>query len=130
MIDEEYIKNLKNAWRRLKDAQNKYYELRKARNFSKVKVASVYGALTAIELSKDVKLFVIVYIFTPEVLSGMKMRRGYRDFIKNLMGCQSGSYVSKRLKNLMFYYHNYNEFREEVNRGIETAERLLESEEK
>lgn len=76
---------------------------------------------------KDVKLFVITYIFTPEVLAGVKMRTGYREYISSLFEYKTGCAISRRVKNLMFNYRNYKDFKAKANEGVAMAEKVLEN---
>lgn len=90
---------------------------------SEEKISQVYGILSAIEICESAKMLVIVYLFTPEVLLGMRMRKGVRRFIALLFGFKNDISVSRKLRNLMFYYRNYVDFRSEVDQGITIARR-------
>lgn len=125
MIDEKLIEDIRTTWESWKAASNKLRRIKTNRPFNAMTVSSVYGALTAIGLPKDVKLFVIVYIFTPEVLVGVRMRPGYRDFISSLFGYKTSCAVSIRMKSLMFTYKNYKNFRAEADKGVSVAEKVL-----
>lgn len=127
MIDEEFIESIRETRKKWAEAENELKRIKSSRPFNQVSVSSVYGALTAIGASTDAKLLVIVYLFTPEVLAGVAMRRGYREFISTLFGYKSGCAISKRMKNLMFRYKNYKNFRIESDKGIGIAENVLKS---
>lgn len=125
MIDEKFIEEIRSTWENWKAASNKLKRIKNNRPFNAVTVSSVYGALTAVGLSKDAKLFAIVYLFTPEALVGPRMRPGYRDFISSLFGYKTSCAVSVRMKSLMFIYKNYKDFRAEVDKGVQVAENVL-----
>ena len=125
MIDEKFIEEIRSIWEEWKEAGEKLNRIKNGRQFNKIDISSVYGALTAIGISSDAKLFAIVYIFTPEVLAGIKMRKGYRTFISYLFNYNNGCNLSNRLRNLLFTYKNYKEFRAEADRGVTVAENVL-----
>ena len=63
-------------------------------------------------------IFVVLYFFSPSALGGMKMRRGLRDKIADVLQC-TASNVSHDYGNVGFFYTRYKNFRNEVNATIE-----------
>lgn len=93
----------------------------------KTQISFLFGALTAIDTERDVKLFVLFYVSAPEVLAGQKMRRGLRSTFATLFGYKTGSAISMRSRDLLFRYQTYVSFREKVNNAMEKAEVFLEA---
>lgn len=127
MIDEAFINQIQETWIQWKALSAELRRVKYNRPFNQITISSVFGALTAMGYDKDVKLFVITYIFTPEVLAGVKMRTGYREYISSLFEYKTGCAISRRVKNLMFNYRNYKDFKAKANEGVAMAEKVLEN---
>jgi hypothetical protein len=63
-------------------------------------------------------IFIVLYFFSPSALGGMKMRRGLRDKIADVLQC-TASNVSHDYGNVGFFYVKYRNFRNDVNKTIE-----------
>ena len=63
-------------------------------------------------------IFIVLYFFSPSALGGMKMRRGLRDKIAEVLQC-TASNVSHDYGNVGFFYTRYKSFRYDVNIAIE-----------
>ncbi len=59
-------------------------------------------------------IFIILYLFSPTVLVGEKMKNGLRNAISNAVQVKSKSVISDNCSNLTFLYNRYEEFREDV----------------
>ncbi len=120
-----------NRIRELMDERDRVVrEIRKItceRAMSNESMACIFGALTAIGIERDAKLFILIYMNSPEILVGRKMRKGLRNILACLFGMNSGSAISIRCRNLMVLYNNYSGFRKDVERGLEKATEILQT---
>lgn len=88
-------------------------------------ISVVFAVLTSLDIERDVKLFVLLYIYTPEVLAGQYMRRGIRWLLAILFGYRSGSAISVRARDLLFRYRTYKDFRTEVDAAMQKTDDFL-----
>lgn len=61
-------------------------------------------------------IFIILYLFSPAVLVGVKMKSGLRDAISNAVQVKSRSVISDNCSDVVFLYNHYQEFREDIKR--------------
>lgn len=59
-------------------------------------------------------LFVIIYIYCPNVLVGDPMPKGFRRELKELLNVRANTVISNHSRDLLFLYRQYRDFREEV----------------
>lgn len=64
-------------------------------------------------------LFVIIYIYCPNVLIGDPMPKGFRRELKELLNVGANSVISNHSRDLLFLYRQYRDFREEVDAAYE-----------
>ena len=89
-------------------------------------IGRLYGWFAEIQLARDMApriesvaqrkkfLFVILRLYSPATLAGGKMARGLRDRLAEVFGLHSRTTVSDNCADLLFFYHHYRDFREEV----------------
>lgn len=125
MIDEEKLKKIRDLFNERDRVMKEMKSIIASGSMNQVTLSCIYGALTALNTERDVKLFAIIYLCAPEVLIGRKMRVGLRSFLSNLFGFQTPSAISIRCRNLMFRYRHYREFRAGADSAISKAEEIL-----
>lgn len=87
-------------------------------------VGNIYDLFVSYHQDKNFRhirkqfIFIVLYFFSPSALGGMKMRRGLRDKIADVLQC-TASNVSHDYGNVGFFYVKYKNFRNEVNKTIE-----------
>ena len=59
-------------------------------------------------------IFLVIRLFCPAVYTGSKLKRGIRDRIAEVIGCEA-SIISHDFRNLTFHYKKYRSFRNIVN---------------
>lgn len=64
-------------------------------------------------------LFIISYLFCPNVLIGGTMPRGFRGVLKDVLHVESPSAISNYTSDLFFLYNHYADFREAVELAYE-----------
>ncbi len=59
-------------------------------------------------------LFIALYLYSPRSLAGSRLPNGLRDRLCSIMGIKSKSSISNSCLDLMFFYQEYKDFRENV----------------
>lgn len=59
-------------------------------------------------------LFIVIYIYCPNVLIGDPMPKGFRRELKELLNVGANSVISNHSRDLLFLYRQYRDFKEEV----------------
>lgn len=59
-------------------------------------------------------VFIILFLYSPSALAGGKMTKGVRDVLAQVLGFRSPTAISNLCANVVFYYHNYKDYREDV----------------
>lgn len=59
-------------------------------------------------------VFIILFLYSPSALAGGKMTKGVRSILAEVLGFRSPTAISNLCANVMFYYHNYKDYREDV----------------
>ena len=59
-------------------------------------------------------IFIILFLYSPSALAGGKITKGVRDVLAEVLGFRSPTAISNLCVNVMFYYHNYKDYREDV----------------
>lgn len=59
-------------------------------------------------------LFIALYLYSPRSLAGGRLPKGLRDRLCGIMGIKSKSSISDSCLNLIFFYQEYKDFRENV----------------
>lgn len=59
-------------------------------------------------------IFIILYLFSPSTLAGGKMASGLRDDLADILGIYSKSTISDNCADIVFLYHNYADFSEDI----------------
>ena len=60
-------------------------------------------------------VFIVLFMCSPDALAGSRMAPGLRDELAKAMGMKEPSTVSNYCSDLVFFYQNYSDFRENVN---------------
>ncbi len=59
-------------------------------------------------------IFIILFLYSPGTLAGGKIAKGVRDVLTQVLGFRSPTAVSNLCADVMFYYTNYKDYREEI----------------
>lgn len=59
-------------------------------------------------------VFVVLYLFAPRTLAGCKMPVGLRDRICSVLNLHARSSLSNQIRDLLFYYSEYRDFRRDT----------------
>lgn len=59
-------------------------------------------------------IFILLFLYSPAALAGGKMTKGVRNVLAEVLGFRSPTAISNLCVNVMFYYHNYKDYREDV----------------
>lgn len=71
-------------------------------------------------------LFIVIYIYCPNVLVGDPMPKGFRTDLKNLLNVRSQSIISNHTRDLLFLYRQYEDFRTSVDEAYDYISQHME----
>lgn len=135
MIDFTRIANIKTLHKQAEDAMARVEAAERPMLMDWSLIADAYYAFTAFVAEKGKSpddytkrrqfVFIILYLFAPKVLAGGKMPTGLRDRICDVLGLNARSALSNQVKDLMFFYQEYKDFRDGVNEAYAHIEEKL-----
>lgn len=125
MIDIDRINGIRSLFSQIEEAHKQLNTVLSERITDMSVLSFLYGAMNAAGVSRDAKLFILLYLAAPEALAGKKMRKGVRPTFSILFGYKSGSAISVRSRDLMFRYNTYRKFRKEINDAMRQVESIL-----
>ena len=70
-------------------------------------------------------IFIALYLFAPKVLVGGKMPIGLRDRLCDALSLNARTALSNQVKDLIFFYQEYKDFRDGVNEAYAYIEERL-----
>lgn len=74
--------------------------------------------------SRRIFIFIVFRLFCPAVYTGRKLKRGIRDKLAEVLGCEA-SIISHDFRNLTFHYKKYRNFRIAVNEIYDSIMEVL-----
>lgn len=127
MIDVEKLSVLEKLVKEQRTLRKRIETAFPKRQIDKNSIACFFGAMTALGIEKDAKLFVMLYLCSPHTLSGCKMKRGLRDFLASLFKYTSPSSVSMKSRGLLFRYKHYKTMQNDVDRALNAIRKSFDS---
>ena len=122
-LDLQKILSIKNAKEFIKEAIEMVSESTRPLLANRSEMKEVYDVYQEYLRTKGIAwdterrkhfLFVIIYIYCPNVLVGDPMPKGFRRELKELLNVRANTVISNHSRDLLFLYRQYRDFREEV----------------
>lgn len=125
IVEGNIIDKLNGEYKKYNESAKAIREMSRPAITDRRQIAVAFGAMSALDVSKDAKLFVILLLSSPSALAGCKMRNGLRKFISDMFEYNSPNAISNRCKDLYFRYKTYAKMQSEVGRSLDVIERIL-----
>ena len=107
MIDEEKLRRISSIRDECERLKSELIQIKRPSVNDITAIKTIYRALSSIELRKDAKLFIMLYLCSPSALSGEKIQKGIRSLLASLFGYLTPNAISVRSRNIYFYYSTY-----------------------